>query len=508
MPAASQHPFRALTTAQATTLRRAQALRVSGMLEAAGDTLGPLLAELPRHPMVLTEQARLLLAREDFAGAERLGRTARAAQQDSLLLARELALALERLGRPRDAAGVALEAWLASPIDADWARETVARLAPGDIHGVRELLRRALRIHEGRADLALVKASLDWHIRDLAAALETLRRAERPDEPGAPLQWSFAQTLSTSDTPRDSTAAVEVLTRLARDSRFEAMWRLVAAQRAWELQCARDAQDEAAPALNRALRGVPMAHWPSDFLVAIARGLRRAGRTDDARALLRSGGVPPGAVPQLDLEQALADLRDGPPESALPRLRALAEATPEGAWRYAEALFFAGQSDSALVWYQRIADRPEGKFSGAALERAFLIEDAVPRSALAVFGAIAYEEWRGNRRGAMVLTDSLARALPRGPLWAHASLMLAAQRDAAGDAQGALVPLLEVAESLPDDRLAPLARQRAGDIYLLRLKDESAALNQYEECLVRYPRAWNAPEVRRKAEELRRDRRF
>jgi hypothetical protein len=85
--------------------------------------------------------------------------------------------------------------------------------------------------------------------------------------------------------------------------------------------------------------------------------------------------------------------------------------------------------------------------------------------------------------------------------------LLAAQRDAAGDAHGALAALLVVADSLPDDRLAPLARQRAGDLYLTRLKDDRAALAQYEECLARYPRAWNAPEVRRAAERLRRDRR-
>jgi tetratricopeptide (TPR) repeat protein len=296
------------------------------------------------------------------------------------------------------------------------------------------------------------------------------------------------------------------LTALAGDGRFDATWRLAAAQRAWTLQCARGAEDESAPALARALHGIPTARWPADFLVAIARGLREAGRTDEARALLRSGAAPPAALPQLDLEEALADLRDGPPERALPRLAALAGITPEGAWRYAEALFFAGQSDSALSLYQRIAANPQGEFRGGALERVYLIEDAEPRVALVVFGRIAYEEWRNDRRRALELTDSLMQALPRGALWAQAALLLASQREAAGDARGALGPLLAVADSLPDDRLAPLARQRAGDLYRSRLEDERAALAQYEECLARYPRAWNAPEVRRVAERLRRNR--
>ncbi|HVP70051.1 MAG TPA: hypothetical protein VMS45_01930, partial [Gemmatimonadaceae bacterium] len=55
------------------------------------------------------------------------------------------------------------------------------------------------------------------------------------------------------------------------------------------------------------------------------------------------------------------------------------------------------------------------------------------------------------------------------------------------------------------DRLAPLARQRAGDLYRDRLHDQAGAIAQYEACLTRYPRAWNAPEVRRSLERLRRE---
>jgi hypothetical protein len=80
--------------------------------------------------------------------------------------------------------------------------------------------------------------------------------------------------------------------------------------------------------------------------------------------------------------------------------------------------------------------------------------------------------------------------------------------EALGDGKAALPPLLAVAEQLPEDRLAPLARQRAGDIYRIWYKDDAKALAQYEECLARYPKAWNTPEVRRWVEILRRDRGF
>jgi tetratricopeptide (TPR) repeat protein len=504
----SQRPVPPLSPFQATRLHQARALRANGQFEQARAALAPLLAEVAHHPAVVTEQARLLLARQDFAGTERLGRTERAAQRDSVMMARELALALERLGRPRDAAGVALESWLASPLDADWARETVFRLAPADARGVRELLRRAAEAQPGRTDLVRARAMFDWRDGDLAAALATLQRADRPGPERAPLLWDFARQLASTGAARDSGAAAEALSALAGDGHFDAAWRLTAARHAWELQRKRGAEDEAAPALARALDGVPTSRWPADFLVAIARALREAGRTDEARALLRSGAAPPAALPQLDLEEALADLRDGPPERALPRLAALAGTTREAAWRYAEALFFAGRSDSALSLYERIATDPQAPFSGASLERTYLIEDAEPRDALVVFGRIAYEEWRDDHRRALALTDSLTQALPRGALWAQAALLLASQREATGDARGALGPLLAVADSLPADRLAPLARQRAGDLYRVWLKDERAALAQYEECLARYPRAWNAPEVRRVAERLRRDRRI
>ena len=85
---------------------------------------------------------------------------------------------------------------------------------------------------------------------------------------------------------------------------------------------------------------------------------------------------------------------------------------------------------------------------------------------------------------------------------------LASLREETGDGRGALEPLMAVAEKTPEDRLAPLARQRAGDVYRVWYKDDAKAMAQYEECLARYPRAWNAPEVRRMVETMRRERRF
>ena len=142
-------------------------------------------------------------------------------------------------------------------------------------------------------------------------------------------------------------------------------------------------------------------------------------------------------------------------------------------------MFFDGQSDSASTWYKRVSEDAAGAWTGAALERLFLIEDANPAAALPALGRMAWQEWRGEPRAALALAESLTRELPQGATWAQAALELSRLREGAGDARGALAPVLAIADSLPGDRIAPVARQRAGDLYLEKLHDERATLAQY-----------------------------
>src|SRR5262249_7084467 len=161
---------------------------------------------------------------------------------------------------------------------------------------------------------------------------------------------------------------------------------------------------------------------------------------------------------------------------------------------------------SAHANYDRVAAQPQDPDAAAALDRMYLLEESRDPGLRAMFGQIAYERWRGARPAALVLADSLWRMqAPRGDGAARAGLERASLRLEAGDPRGALVPLLVVCDSLADDRLAPAARQQAGEAYLA-LGEEKLALAQYEECLARYPRAWNSAEVRRRVEKLRKDR--
>jgi tetratricopeptide (TPR) repeat protein len=505
--APAQHPSPPLTPDQVTRLAKAREIAQSGATDRARHMLLDLLREAPHHREILHDLARIDLASRDFAAIEKLARSERAATHDSLLLGRELEVALERLGHPRDAAQVTLEVWMAAPMRADWAAETLNRLATTDPRGVSELVRQAADRAVGRADLARTMAQLEWRMGDAKGAARSLASAERAGQSPS-IRWAFGEELIRNGSARDSSGAIETFLSIARDTSLMIQHRGIAARRVWDLERASGKERLGAPLIAQALDDVPTERWPADVLAGVTKGLREAGFTTEARRLLDrrpgSGTLPP----ELAIERALADLRDGPPEKVLSTLAPQMNRSPEAMFRYAEALFFAGLPDSALTIYKQIAENPDGSFAGAALERIYLIEDGDPRSALPVFGRMAYEEWRGDDRRALGLADSLYRTLGHGALWAHSAIALSDHRVATGDFKGALEPLIALAESLPQDRLAPLARARAGDIYLERLKDPNQALAQYEECLARYPRSWNAPEVRRKLEKLRREGRF
>jgi tetratricopeptide (TPR) repeat protein len=506
-PAGTSPGARPLTEEQSRRVLEAQTQRDGGRHDAAQKTLLALLAESPHHPVVLAELARLYLGRQQWAALERLARAERAATRDSLLLGHELTVALERLGRVREAAQVVIEIWASTPGEGEWAEPALTRLEGRDPRAVRDPLRRAVEARPNRIGIVRYAARAAWRHGDGPGALRLLGLADAT-RPSTPARWGFAEELLYAGAARDTLGAIDALTQLAGDRGLDPAYRMPAARRLWQIALRRDATREGALAIAHALADLPPASWASDLLVGVVRGLREGGESAEVRAILGQLGERRDQVPELRLEAALNELREGPPERALPVLEKAAKGSIEGVFRYAEALFFAGMPDSAARLYQLVSHDPAGPYTGAALERLFLIEDAEPASALPALGRLAYEQWRTDRRRSSALAESLYRSLPRGALWAHAALALGTERERAGDARLALEPLLALADSLPDDRLAPLARQRAGDLYRLGLKDDARALQQYEECLTRYPKAWNASEVRRIVETYRRERRF
>ena len=506
------HPARvravdALPPAFALRLQRAIDLRASGLPERARDTLLVLLRERPHHPVLVTELGRTHLAREDWASVERLAVAERTAQRDSALLGTELAGAYERMARPRDALRVAVSAWAASAVDGPWAASVFFRLAPLDARAAQSMLEGATTPRPWRSDLALGLARLHALGGRASEAVKVLVDAEkRSGRTG--LRQLFGDESLITGRAADTSAALAVLTDLTADASRRPDERLASGRRAWAAAQASGREAEWAPRLAEGLRDVPGERWGPDFLLGIVRSLQRTGHVPAARALLAANPGLEGRIPELALVRALGVVREGDPARALPVLDSLTRVWPAARFMLAETQFFAGEMDSAHANYTRVAERPEDPDAALALDRLYLLEEA-PRSPLrATLGRLAFERWRGAKATALKLADSLWRMqAPRGEYAARAGLELAALRVESGDARGALAPLLVVADSLAEDRLAPLARQRAGDAYA-SLGDEKNALAQYEECLARYPRAWNSAEVRRRVERLRKDRRL
>jgi len=501
----SQRTVEPLPPALALRLQRAADLRAAGLPDRARDTLQVLLRERPHHPAIVTELGRTDLARGDWAAVERLGSAERAAARDSSLLGEELAIALERLGKPRDAMRVAIEAWTVSPVDGPWASGVLFRLAPGDLRSALVLIESAATPRPWRTDLTLGYARLLSVSGKPADAARVLADAEkRSGRTG--LRVMFADESLRTGRAADTTAALHVLLDLSADAERHPDERMATARRAWMAVESSGRESEWAPKFAQAVRDVPVDRFGPDLLLSLVRSLQRTGHAAEARMLLAANPSLEQRMPELALERAMAIAREGPPARALPLLDSLTQTWPQARFMLAEVQFFSGELDSAHANYERIAAMPEDEHAADALERMYLLEEVPESPVRVVLAQVEYERWRGGKARALALADTLWRAVaPHGDYAARAGLTLAGLRLEAGDAKGALAPLLVVCDSLADDRLAPLARQRVGEAYMA-LDDPNNALAQYEECLARYPRAWNSAEVRRRVEKLRRER--
>ena len=406
-PLRTQYPVPALAPALRMRLARAQQQRWAGSARVAGDSLKALLREAPHHPAIVTELARAELQRQDWVAAAQLARSERAATRDSLLAGPEGAMAEERLGHAGGAIAIAVEAWAASPSESDWAMRTLLRLAPMEPRAVQDGLRAAASPRPWREDLLRGRALLLARTGAPLEAARVLERAERGVS--VPLRLRVAEDLlmDREAVASDSTGAIEMLLGAAADARTGPAWRVSAARRVWPLIEAGSEAGTGALRLARALASLEGTSLPPDLALALARALRGAGTTREARDLLAHAGAE--TSPEVRLELLLAEAREGPPARALEPLAALAGQWPGARFALAEARFWCGQPDSALALYQAVAQDPAGPDAGAALERTYLIEETQGQPAIALFGRIAYEEWRGNHSA-----RTRAHGLPAG----------------------------------------------------------------------------------------------
>ena len=262
-------------------------------------------------------------------------------------------------GGQREAAGVVLEAWAASPTVTDWAQGTLA--APG-----RGRPGRGARAHapRGRARARGAPTSRSpspcwtWRAGDLRGALAGLAAAERPTRPrfvalglraGAARDRRAGRLRRRDRRARGAGRRRPLRGGPAPDGRPTGVGAAGGARTAgrgraprWRRRCA-----TCRPATGRC-RSSPISRVPCARPGAPTRRGRSCGRATRARS---------GA-------QSSSSRRRSPTcATARPRARCRGSsacgARLAGAWHYAEALFFAGETDSAMACYQRIvANRP------------------------------------------------------------------------------------------------------------------------------------------------------
>ena len=224
------------------------------------------------------------------------------------------------------------------------------------------------------------------------------------------------------------------------------------------------------------------------------------GAADDpelgGRLAVRKGEA---ALEQGDLAAAEAAFKEAKNSGASERVR------EEAQYLASEVAFYEGRFDSAAAGYDAFAKAyPTSRFTNDALERMYLIEagEGAPVAGLTELARAFRLARAGATEDALAAAAAAETRATGGPAWSHAGLLTASLLEARGRVKEAAAKALAVAEGVPDDRLAAVARRRAGDYYKESGSD-ALALAQYEELLVRYPRSWLAPETRRLVQELR-----
>ena len=391
---------------------------------------------------------------------------------------------------------------------------------------------------------ALLAAEIECRAGKTALALACLHGAEAPGTPHGQLARVLAERLQAD--AQGVALAAPLWLELARGPydaglRADALRRLL--QPTTVITADREGKAVVTPIsakdLESAWRSLPVGEERAELGLDLLQTLRARGETQVAERvaaeLSRTGSSGQLAGP-VDVEAGLLALGQGRLDEAGKRLeRARAQTVDDDArvraeFAQAEVLFYSGQFDSALASYDRFANaHPLSPLANEALARAFLLEPDPDQASGQAPGLVslakglyaetrrqwdesilwarkAEQESRGSDRQASQMPRSEGAAPESlglaNPVRAQALLLLSRAQEAHGAPAEARLAALAVADSLPGDRLAPVARKRVGDLDLARGNKESA-LAQYEEMLARYPRSWLAAEVRRQVTDLR-----
>ncbi|HKA23862.1 MAG TPA: hypothetical protein VKF80_02645 [Candidatus Eisenbacteria bacterium] len=385
---------------------------------------------------------------------------------------------------------------------------------------------------------ALLAAEIECRAGKIQAALARLTRAEPAGVPHGQLAHALAERLAVDS--QGTALATPVWLEIARGP-YDANLRADALRRLLNpnllVASGSTVRTVVTPItasdLESAWRSLPAGEERAQIGLDLLQVLRARGENaaaDRVATELSKSGAPGKLSAPVDVEAGLLALGQGNLDEAGKRLeRARAQSFDDPSreraeFAQAEVLFYSGQFDSALASYDRFSNaHPLSPLANEALSRSFLLEDSrapgLPALAKGLY-AEARRQWEEAIRWADQAeqesrgSDRQVSEAPRtdgappeslglaNPVRAEALLLVSRAQEAKGAPGEARAAALSVAESLPGDRLAPLARKRVGDLDLAR-GDKESALAQYEEMLARYPRSWLAAEVRRQVTDLR-----
>ena len=464
-------------------------------------------------------------------------------------------------GQDTEARARALDAWEKSAEQGSWARVRLEQWSAGRPEALAKDIARLADRNPKRADLALEAARVEALAGRVRSAVDRVRRAEaKPDSsvPPGSLLWQLSLSLRSRGDLAEM-AADSALVALAKNEAYDPGLRERAVQRLFEdrpqgeafppggqwvegaitfLRPPEEARPGEAPApaapkvdpevsararliaLEAVWRGLPPGPEQVRRGLELAERLKAAGEAEAARRIARDAAALAGRVPGSEGDPEVSGhlLLDRGREALLASDLAAAERAfgavargeaseplrEEAAFEACEVLFFAGRFDSAAAAYDAFARAwPGSEHANDALERVYLIEGSgSPPPGLTEFAAASLSARAGRGEEARAQAELAEQRAEGGPAWSHAGLLVASLLETQGQLALAAAKAKAVAETKPDDRLAPTSRRRAGDL-LLAAGDPSGALGQYEELLVRYPRSWLAPETRRRVQELR-----
>jgi tetratricopeptide (TPR) repeat protein len=212
---------------------------------------------------------------------------------------------------------------------------------------------------------------------------------------------------------------------------------------------------------------------------AIAKCLIRTGRLSDARA-------------------AYAELAGIP-----------SDIIPEAHYMAAEVSFFMGETDSALSLYSTLAaDHPDWELANDAIDRMFLLQEQAGQTdnrPLALYATGELLATIDKPDSALGYINLLVESFPESPLVDDALLRSVDLYLNLGEVDLALSACSTVAESFAEERLAPLAREKLGDIWWEQRGDGAKALEEYLKGLDEFPDSLVAARVRDKVARLRRE---